>query len=176
MELAAMMAILATLLPYLLGGGLLLTGYIWEEHHCNAACKSQQSRADKLQTAADDARKRATDLALLYANTLTKADKDTQDALAQQKATFAALKPQIINLSPLPSIVLSPPAVVVLNGITDAANASPTPSVNNGAGETLSESDFAAEWSAAGEAYSDAVTKLHACINTYQGIRNVQVH
>src|SRR6185312_7709193 len=157
---AVIAAILARLWPYLLGSALLLGSYLWADFRCwNHACHVQQARAEKLQAESDAAKKRATDLALLWANTLARADKDTQDALKEQRATFDDLAAQAKKLSPLPSIVLGAPTVVVLDRITAAAN-SAAPEVDHGAGE----------------AYSDATTKLTACIKAYKGIRNVQVH
>ena len=169
-------AILARLWPYLLAAALALGSYLWADFRCwNHACHAQQTRADKLQAEADAAKKRATDLALLWANTLQKADDDTRTKLAAQRQTFDDLDKQAKALSPLPSIVLGAPTVVVLDRVTAAAN-STAPEVDHGAGETLSESDLAQRWAEAGEAYSDATTKLTACIKAYEGIRNVQIH
>lgn len=170
------LAILRVIWPYLIAGALFLGSYLWADLRCwNRACHSQQERADKLQADADAAKKRATDLALLWANTLQKADDDTRAKLAAQRQTFVDLDKQAKALSPLPSIVLGAPTVVVLDRITAAAN-SAAPEVDNGAGQTLSQSDLAQRWAEAGEAYSDATTKLTACIKAYEGIRNVQVH
>ena len=171
------LAILARLWPYLLGAALLLGSYLWADLRCwNHACHVQQTRADRLQAEADAAKKRATDLALLSANTLERADKDTQDAVKRKRAFFNDLDAQAKSLSPLPSIVLGAPTVVVLERVTAAANDTPAPEVDNGASQALSQSDLAQRWAEAGEAYSDAVTKLTACIKAYEGVRNVQVH
>ena len=165
-------AILARLWPYLLGAALLLGSYLWADFRCwNHACHVQQARAEKLQAESDAAKKRATDLALLWANTLQKADDDTRAKLAAQRQTFDDLDKQAKALSPLPSIVLGAPTVVVLDRVTAAANDTPAPEVDHGAGQTLSESDLAQRWAEAGEAYSDATTKLTACIKAYETIR-----
>jgi hypothetical protein len=170
------LAILARIWPYLLAAALALGSYLWADLRCwNRACHSQQARADKLQTEADAAKKRATDLALLWANTLQKADDDTRTKLAAQRQEFAALEAQAKALGPLPDIVLAGPTVVVLDRITAAAN-SAAPEVDNGASTSISQSDLAQRWAEAGAAYLDATTKLTACIKAYEGIRNVQVH
>lgn len=171
----ALLAIFMRIWPYLLIAVGVVGLYAWDDHRCNAACLKETARADKLQAAADTAKQRATDLALLYANTLTKAEKDTQDALAQQKADFTKLAEDASHLSALPSIVISGDALRVFDAASALANAAPAPEVDHGASQAISESDLAAKWSAAAEAYSDAVTKLHACINTYEGLRNEQV-
>src|SRR6185312_17263004 len=132
-------AILARLWPYLLAAALALGSYLWADFRCwNHACHVQQARAEKLQAESDAAKKRATDLALLWANTLQKADDDTRQALSEQRQHFSDLTAQAKGLSPLPSIVLGAPTVVVLDRVTAAANDTAAPEIDHGAGETLS--------------------------------------
>lgn len=169
------LAVLSRIWPYVLCAALALGAYIYAQKACwNDACHSQRDRADKLQAQADQAKQRATDLALLYARTLDASEKATHDALTEQAEKFAAIKEAASHLSPLPSIVISGDALRVFDSASALANAAPAPSVNQDAPAAISESALAEKWAEAAAAYASAREKWASCVDTYEKLRSAQ--
>lgn len=169
------LALLARLWPFILSGALALGAYFYADKACwSSACHSQRARADKLEADNKAAHERASALALLWAGTLDRSEKDTHDKLAQQAKDFARLTDLARSLPSLPSIRLSPDAWRVLDDASSLANAAGPSTVNQEPPAAISESALAEKWSEAAAAYADAREKWASCVGFYNSLRNSQ--
>jgi hypothetical protein len=83
---------LLPLLPYLLALGGLVGGYLYADRACwSTACHKVTAERDALKTEKAAAIQRATDLALLYGQTLDKVDAAAKAARKEADARFADL-------------------------------------------------------------------------------------
>jgi len=167
------LAILSRIWPYLLGAGVLLGLYTWDNNRCNAACVKQTKRADALQAESDAAHKRATALAILWAAQVDKTEKEAHDAEALRREAFDKLESRIRALPSIRGIRLSPATWRVLSDASDLANAR-TPQEHHDTPEAISESDLARKWAEAAAAYADAYAHWSSCVRFYEGLRNEQ--
>ena len=148
--------------PFVLVGGL----WWWaDDGWCNKACAKQKIAAevnDEMRKDAEDklavARKRATDLALLYASTLPAIDKAARDQKGKDDEQMASLEARIARLSHAPTCVLSPSAVGVLRDIAAAAN-------NGNATAATGSAERATAVDASPASYSEAEITEHERVN-----------
>ena len=165
-------------LPYIAAIALAWYGWHRADTWCNSACRDQRDRANAAESAIKVAQQRATDLALLWAQQVDKADEAARQARNANAQVFTRLADDARRLPAGGHLSISPAARRVFDGITAAANDQPPadpPRVAE-APEALScipERDAAIAWAEAAEAYRDATSLLEQTRQWYEGIRNV---
>lgn len=170
--------ILLRFLPHLIGLGLLVAGWLWLNHACwSSACKSERTQNENLRTQIGNAQKRATDLALLYAQTAEKADDDLRKERATRVQQASELRRRAGNLDRTPTISVGPDAARLLRDSADLANAAPAPIRDQTPavavpGTTFSEAELVSKWADAALAYADARGQWLACVNFYERLQN----
>src|SRR3954464_10343599 len=102
------LALLSRFWPYILGAVVLAGGYYFVEYRwCNHRCVAQSSRADAAEKLLADAKKRAADLALLWAAQVDKTEAKNREADAERRKTFDALADRARHLPARPPVPLS---------------------------------------------------------------------
>lgn len=144
---------------------------------------SSHKREIAAQSQLDDAHKRATDLALLYASMLPKIDDAAKAQEAADHDRIASLQQRVDTLSRAPTLHFSAAAIRVWGDVAPAGNAaapaapaSGAPAVSAAADAFLSEADIVGHDAVAAAAYRDAVSKLHECRDLYNSARNAQIN
>jgi hypothetical protein len=172
------LTVLRFALPWLLGALALGVGYYKAQHWCNTVCLEKGAKLKQAEQQIEDARQRATDLALLWAKEVDQAEEKNRAAANQRAKDFAALEDRVRSLSSRLSIALSADADRVWRDSSREANAArdaqehpetadPVPN------PTYSEQDLAAFFVAAAKAYADAYGQWLACVNYYEGLREL---
>jgi hypothetical protein len=171
---------LITFLPYIIGGLAIasLAGWVWWQanHWCNAVCREQTERATVAEGRIAAAQKRATDLALMWAEAIHRVEVKYVEVVKWRTQTFVEIRERPYHAEG--SITLGPDARGVLRDSADAANnPGPTASGEGAAApvpETAGSVTTAQEWIAfatdAAEAYADARGKWLACVNWAESV------
>ena len=149
---------------------------------CHSSLNASLKRETVLQSSLDTAKKRSTDLALLYAGML---DKPEQARKAQEDADhvqIASLQQRVDQLSHAPTLHFSGLAAGLLDSVSSFANggdAAPAAAPAGGAeaipAVAVSEADVVEHDKQAAEAYRDAVNMFHECRNLYNDARSAQL-
>lgn len=166
------------LLPYLIGAGLLVAGWIYLDRACwSSACKSERTQNQTLRTQIEAAQQRATDLALLYAQTAEKADADLRRDRSTRAEQGRNLNARAANLDRSPTVSLSGDAVGLLRESSKHANSAPAPIRDQAPavavpGLSFSEAELVGRWAEAAIAYLDARSQWQACVNFYESIQS----
>ena len=164
-------------LPYIAAIALAWYGWHRADTWCNSACRDQRDRANAAEAAIKVAEQRATDLALLWAQQVDKADEAARQARNANAQVFTRLADDARRLPAGGHLSISPAARSVFDGITAAANDQPPadPPRVEPAPEAVScipEREAAIAWAQAAEAYRDATSLLEQTRRWYEGIRN----
>jgi hypothetical protein len=178
---------LITFLPYIIGGLAIasLAGWVWWQANswCNRVCRDATEQADAYRAEldiakaqAEDARKRATALALLWSDAIHRIEVRYVEIVKWRTQTFVEIRERPYHAEG--SITLGPDARGVLRDSADAANnPGPTASGEGAAApvpETAGSVTTAQEWIAfatdAAEAYADARGKWLACVNWAESV------
>lgn len=174
--------------PFVLAGGI----WLWQETRIAAITHSlvvSEKRATEAESRIVAAQKRATDLALLYANTLPKIDQAAREQKEKDDATIKSLQARVDKLSREPTLYFSADALRVFNDVsgagsrtdaaTDAGTAgrpAPVPqAAAPEAGGYYSEADITGHDVAARAAYDACINKLHAIRDRYNAARAAQL-
>lgn len=169
--------------PYLLAAAVL--GGLWyaEEHHCNAACRSEAKRADASEAREAAAKKRATDLALLWSAQVDKTESAAKARKASHDATFAVLTNRARSVPAGATVRFHVDSFRLFNDASRIANAATAAPVPFAAPDGVSPSSEANTYAAfdegelrtfvvtAAQAYADAVGQYRACVDFYLGLR-----
>jgi len=142
------------------------------------------SKADADEALLAQTRQRATDLALLYASVLPRAEEAAKQQKDADDEKLAALQAQLDSLSRAPTLHFSPAAVRVWDDVSAFANgrdARPAAGSASGADPVpaapapgYSESEVLEHDAAAAAAYRDAVRKFHKVRDLYDAARAAQ--
>jgi hypothetical protein len=165
--------------PYLIAAVVLFGGLAYAKHRiwswCNTACVEQTERADTAEKLLADARKRAADLALLWAAEVDKTEAKNREAERERAEKFAALASRAKALSPRP-VPISPDLDGLWRDTVRQANAARASAEREAPANPVSESTYSeaelAEWFvASAAAYADAYGQWKACVQHYEAMR-----
>lgn len=164
-------------LPYIAAITLAWYGWHRADNWCNSACVAKSRQLQTINEEMQQAKQRATDLALLWAQQVDRTNEAARQARNANATVFAGLADDARRLPAGGHLSISPAARRVFDGITAAANDQPPadpPRVEPPA-EALScipEREAAIAWAEAAEAYRDATSLLDQTRRWYEGIRN----
>ena len=187
---------LMSMLPWLVGGiaAAAIAGWLWwkADHWCNSVCRTQTDiaqaailRVGTLETAIAEAQQRATDLALLWSESINRERIKYVETIKWQTRTFTIYRDRAGSVGVSGSIRLAPDARLLLGdaarsaseaagGAAPAAGDSkPDAPVPEAAGEPVETS--AQEWVswsvAVAEWAAEANAKHQGCVVAYGKIR-----
>lgn len=166
-------------------------------HWCNAVCRELKEENEEYRLKVVElndviavAEKRATDLALMWSNSLERTEKKYADEVKATLDLFRNLdKKGKASANRTPTLRITTATSSVLNAATAAANApnpapagdsqEGTPAVSSpteGSGDSgtesvISEADFTASWIEAARAYSSCRVAWAACVASYESVR-----
>ena len=170
----------AFLIPWLIKGAMVLAlaGFVYAlwyrvDHWCNSACTNVTEERDLLTASIKAAQQRATDLAILYADTLEKVDAALKVAEAERSQKFAALRDRATRAGANRSVVVSPESVRLWDESSRAGNGQETAPAGIGeeraAISSVSEADLNQFIVDAAAAYRAVNEARLACIALYEG-------
>ena len=163
--LLALWPIVRPLLPYLIAAAAIGAGWLWLDQRCNAACERKSRQLSAITEQMEQARQRATDLALLWANVLDRADRTAKASKEKADATFAAIADNSRRVASSGSIRISPDALRVWGDASAAANGQAPPAEPDprpypvpvpAEGIRVEEAELREKWQEAARAYEDA--------------------
>lgn len=164
---------------------------IWKaQTWCNKACRDATEEVIELKNAIKVAEKRATDLALMWSDSLDKTEKKYAEEYKATLGLFRDLDAKgKASASRNPSLRVAPATQRVLNAASAAANApnpsspgssqegtaalptTPEGSGNSGEMSVISEADYASSWIEAAKAYASCRLAWSACVASYESVR-----
>lgn len=195
---------LGGMLPWIIGGVAVaaLAGWLWwrADHWCNSACTTQRDiaeaailRVGTLEEAIAVAQQRATDLALLWSDSINRQRIEYVQVVEYRDRVFTRYRDRVAGVGVSGRITLADDARVLLGDAArsarEAAVGPAAPAGDSGSAETVPDaagkpldapqageatttpSEWLAFAVAAAEAYSDAAGKHRACVEAYGKIR-----
>lgn len=178
-------AFLSRAWPYILAAILLGVLAYKANTWCNGACKDARAEVVILQAEKKAAQERATAIALLWSAQVDKTEAEVRKRDAQTASTFGALVRRAEAIDSPVGLRIGGPTARLLLDASRAANAAAAPAepetppdaVSEPAEEhtysTFNERELATAWIKAAMAYTDAVGQWRACVDYYEGLRNV---
>jgi hypothetical protein len=170
-------------LPYIFAALAALSAIAWVKHKvthwCNTVCVEQTERAETAEKLLEAARKRATELALLWAAQVDKTEAKNREADAERRKAFDALADRARHLPGLPSVRLGVDADRVWRDSSREANAARPPAEREAVPDSVpqpaySEQDLATFFVESARAYADAYGQWQACVNHYESLRTAE--
>jgi hypothetical protein len=171
--------------------------YYKAQHWCNQVCRELKQENEEYRLKVVElndvivvAEKRASDLALMWSNSLDRTEKKYADEYKATLELFRNLDNKgKASASRTPTLRITTATNSVLNAATTAANA-PNPSVTGSSTEgttpvpaasegtdspdserMISEADYAASWIEAAGAYASCKLAWSACVTSYESLR-----